>query len=291
MNPEERRKKDTKRIEAQKAYYAAIAHLEPYFDLKRINFKRRHFDLKPETAARVNALISRHNIPTELKTDIHWIFGYVRIQYTIEFEENKGKWKAERDKARDRATAEGVNLYHWLGRGNLNPDTVKSITITLKDARKSPIRIEYPTLIYFILQAAMDKYSQPEEDETSVADIVQDDAWNVEKYTEYDKWKTADYLTYRKKETVKELYSYLSHKTQFGTDALCRFGAELMFIAGVPFRQGRTTNAPLHDTFVEDIKDQFLKLAATEIMPVHDYESGYSKSLQDLMDSKNADNQ
>ncbi|SOD78993.1 hypothetical protein [Spirosoma fluviale] len=263
----------------RKTYLTSISQLSQFFDLTRVEelIKRGKFPIRglsPKGKAIVDELITRHNIPIGLRDDIYFAFKYILTQYDPPvFAEDENKWKAERNKARNPSTAEGIGLYHYLGHGSLNSDTVEKITITLKGSPKRTFTIAYPELIYFILQSVMDKYGEKaDEDETGIKDIIQEDEWYVEKYTEYDKWKTDDYTTFRKKETINDLYSYLSYKVpHLGTDNICRFGAELMFIAGAPFKHGRGKKAPLHDTFVEDIKDQFLRLA--EITPKNRNES------------------
>jgi hypothetical protein len=270
MNSEERRKREEK----TEAYFASIAHLKGYFDLKKV----RPFFLGPDTIAQVDKLLSRHKIPIKepyevfdtdgkdwrtpanFRADMHWLFGYIGIQYNVDFEKDQENWRKEREFYRKPETNDGIWQYVTLGQGHIKSKEIEKITITYKNTRQKATVIAYPYLIDFILQAIEDKYrATPDEDqdESELKIQINDDFWNVEKYTEHE-WGTHDYLTFRKKETIEQIYYYLHHNTQLGTQALCRFGAELMFEAGVPFTY--KDKSP-HDVFTDELTQYFKKYA------------------------------
>ncbi len=269
----------------QEAYFASIAHLEYYFDLKRV----RSFRLEATTAAKVDAFLSLHAIPDAIRTDIHWIFGYISIQYTEDFERDKTKWAEEREFYRKPDTRHGIELYQHMQLPNW--EHIHSISIKVKDGtsingiQEQTVKISYPPMLRFIIEAIQDKrYS--EHDIENKGHFFSDEAYQLEKYTEYEKWGSPDYLTIRRKETIEELYYYLFHNTRLGTQALCRFGAELMFKAGVPFMQYDKSR---HDVFSDDLTQFFKKYAPIMQRRPVSAEPGKLRML--IEGRKNSDNQ
>lgn len=310
-----------------RAYLASISHLFSYFDKKKLIREHRDFFISPETVAKVDLLVSRYNIPTELKTDIYWIFGYVNTLYTVDFEDNRKKWEEERDIYSKPETKAGIELYRNLELPYW--EAVESISIKVKPGYtvdgepEESVKISYPPMIRLILEAIEEKRHSEWDSRSGEwygIYFLADEETLLEKYTDNREWiekqiaannilpepyrtqknemlrkeyrskhslsnKNA-YLNISKKETIEGLYYYLFSHTRLGTQALCRFGAQLMFEAGVPFNYD---DGSRYDVFSDDLTTYFKKYAPIRQRPV----SGKSDKLQKLKErrSKSPDNE
>ncbi|WP_020603207.1 hypothetical protein [Spirosoma spitsbergense] len=297
-----------------RAYLASISHLFYHFDLKQLKREHRNFHISPESVAKVDLLVSLHNVPAELKKDLYWIFGYMVTLYTVDFDENRKTWEEERDFYGKPETKAGIELYRDL---NLPYwEAVESISIKVKPGwtvdgePQESEKISYPPMIRFILEAIeekrnsewdsrsgdwygmyfladeealLDKYtadSERYEDEIKANNILpepyrteKNERLKKERRTKHSLSDKNAYLNISKKKTIDGLYNYLFNYTQFSTQALCRFGAELMFEAGVPFNykdvvRGKVVATGIHDVFCDGITQQFKNDAPIRKRPV-----------------------
>ena len=275
-----------------RAYLASISHLFYHFDLKQLKREHRDFYIAPESVAKVDLLVSLHNVPAELKKDLYWIFGYMVTLYTVDFDENRKTWEEERDFYGKPETKAGIELYQDMDLPDW--EAVESISIKVKPGwtvdgePQESVKVSYPPMIRFILEAIEEK-RRSEWDSRSGEwygmYFLADEETLLDKYTDNREWikeqmaannilpepyrarknerlkkeyrskhslsdKNA-YLNISKKKTIDGLYNYLFNYTRLGTQALCRFGAELMFEAGVPFMQ---YDGSRYDVFSDDLR-------------------------------------